>query len=168
MVFRDGQATPIPAYTRFVGSGENDRFGYSQTLIDGYSGVDWLRTVVWLKRLAAFVVLDRLTALEPSDYQFRLLWHGVGAAALSDQGQFLTQKGPSFWIQPAPGTRSSSRTTLSSAPTGRITRTPTPSSAPLTRRSTRSWPRANPTCSRPSSTGRRAGTRRRGPSRTWR
>ena len=26
MVFQDGQATPIPAYTRFIGSGENDRY----------------------------------------------------------------------------------------------------------------------------------------------
>ncbi len=105
MVFRDGQATPIPAYTRFLGSGENDRFGYSQTRIEDYSGVDWLRTVVWLKRLGAFVVLDRLTAREASDYQFRLLWHGVGAASVSEKGMFLTQKGPSFWIQPAPATR---------------------------------------------------------------
>ncbi|OGD22957.1 MAG: hypothetical protein A2W03_06205 [Candidatus Aminicenantes bacterium RBG_16_63_16] len=105
MVFRDGQATPIPAYTRFLGSGENERFGFSQTRIDDYSGVDWARTVVWLKRLGAFVVLDRLTAREASDYQFRLLWHGVGEATLSDKGLFLTQKGPSFWIQPAPGTR---------------------------------------------------------------
>jgi hypothetical protein len=104
MVFRDGQATPIPAYTRFVGSGENDRFGYSQTRIEDYSGVDWDRTVVWLKRLGAFVVLDRLTAREASDYQFRLLWHGVGEAALSEKGLFLSQKGPSYWIQPAPGT----------------------------------------------------------------
>jgi hypothetical protein len=105
MVFRDGQATPIPAYTRFLGCGENDRFGYSQTRIEDYSGVDWVRTVVWLKRLGAFVVLDRLTAREASDYQFRLLWHGIGAASLSEKGLFLTQKGPSFWIQPAPGTR---------------------------------------------------------------
>lgn len=104
MVFRDGQATPIPAYTRFLGCGENDRFGYSQTQIEDYSGVDWVRTVVWLKRLGAFVVLDRLTARESSDYQFRLLWHGIGAATLSEKGLFLTQKGPSFWIQPAPGT----------------------------------------------------------------
>jgi len=105
MVFKDGEATPIPAYARFLGSGENDRFGYSRTLIEDYSGVDWVRTVVWLKRLGAFVVLDRLTAREASDYQFRLLWHGVGEASLSDKGLFLTQKGPSFWIQPSPGSR---------------------------------------------------------------
>jgi hypothetical protein len=105
MVFEDGQATAIPAYTRFLGCGENGRFGYSQTRIEDYSGVDWTRTVVWLKRLGAFVVLDRLTARESSDYQFRLLWHGIGGATLSEKGLFLTQKGPSFWIQPAAGAR---------------------------------------------------------------
>ncbi len=105
MVFRDGQSSLIPSYTQFIGCGENDRFGYSQTRIENYSGVDWVRTVVWLKRLGAFVVLDRLTAREPNDYQFRLLWHGIGEASLSEKGLFLTQKGPSFWIQPAPGTR---------------------------------------------------------------
>ena len=96
MVFRDGQGGQIPAYTRFIGSGENDRFGYSQTKIEDYTGVDWVRTVVWLKRLGAFVVLDRLTAKEANDYQFRLLWHGVGAATLSEKGMLLTQKGPSL------------------------------------------------------------------------
>ena len=103
MVFQDGQATPIPSYTRLLGCGENDRYGYSQTKIEDYSGVDWVRTVVWLKRLGAFVVLDRLTAREANDYQFRLLWHGIGEADLSEKGLRLTQKGPSFWIQPAPG-----------------------------------------------------------------
>jgi hypothetical protein len=103
MVFQDGQATPIPSYTRLLGYGENARYGYSQTKIEDYSGVDWVRTVVWLKRLGAFVVLDRLTAREANDYQFRLLWHGIGEAALSEKGLRLTQKGPSFWIQPAAG-----------------------------------------------------------------
>jgi len=102
-VFRDGESSAIPPYTEFVGAGETQRYGYSKTKLTNYAGVDWVRTIVWLKKQQAFVVLDQLTALGGDEYQFRTLWHGVGAAKLSDDGLLLTQKGPSLWIQIAPG-----------------------------------------------------------------
>jgi hypothetical protein len=103
MVFKDGQSSPMPPYAELVGSGETSRYGYSHTRVSGYSGVDWDRVIVWLKPTQSFVVLDRLTALSDDEYQFRLLWHGVGAAKLEDGGLTLEQQGPGMRIQLAPG-----------------------------------------------------------------
>ena len=102
-VFRDGESAAIPPYTELVGAGESQRYGYSKTRLTNYAGVDWVRTIVWLRQQQAFVVLDQLTALGGDEYQFRTLWHGVGAAKLSDDGLLLTQNGPSLRIQIAPG-----------------------------------------------------------------
>lgn len=102
-VFEDGQSAPIPDYVELVGAGQSPQYGFSRTRLTNYAGVDWLRTIVWLKRQQAFAVLDRLTARSDNEYQFRTLWHGVGAAELRDRGLLLTQKGPSLWIQIALG-----------------------------------------------------------------
>ncbi len=102
-VFRDGQSAAIPPYTELVSAGESPLFGYSKTKLTDYAGVDWTRTVFWLKRQQAFAVVDQLTALSDDEYQFRTLWHGVGASTLSDDGLLLTQNGPSLWIQVSPG-----------------------------------------------------------------
>ncbi|MDH7571570.1 MAG: hypothetical protein QHJ73_18490, partial [Armatimonadota bacterium] len=103
LVFKDGTATDIPAYTELVGAGETARYGFSRTRLSGYSGADWDRAVVWLKEQKAFVVLDRLTARETGEYQFRLLWHGVGECVPSTDGMLLRQQGPSLRVQVAPG-----------------------------------------------------------------
>ena len=102
-VFRDGQSEAIPPYVELLGAGESERFGYSKTKLAGYAGVDWVRTVVWLKRQQAFAVLDQLTAATDDEYQFRVLWHGVGEATLDEGGLLLAQKGPSLRIEIAPG-----------------------------------------------------------------
>ncbi len=102
-VFQDGQSQEIPPYTELLGAGQSDRFGYSQTRLADYAGADWVRTVVWLKTVQAFVVLDQLTARSDQEYQFRTLWHGVGDAKLDENGLLLTQKGPSLRIDIAPG-----------------------------------------------------------------
>jgi len=105
LVFQDGQATAIPEYVELLGAGQTERYGYSRTRVAGYSGADWDRTIVWLKSLKAFLVLDRMRATEPAEYQFRVLWQGVGEATPSPDGMLLRQKGPSLRIQTAPGPR---------------------------------------------------------------
>ncbi len=102
-VFQDGQSKAIPPYVELLGAGESERFGYSKTRLEDYAGVDWTRTVVWLKEQQAFVVFDQLTARSDNEYQFRTLWHGVGEATLDENGLLLTQKGPSVRIDVAPG-----------------------------------------------------------------
>lgn len=103
MVFRDGQSAPLPTYTELLGAGETPRFGFSRTRLNGYAGADWDRAIAWNKASNAFLVLDRMTAREAGEYQFRLLWHGVGKAELTPDGLRLEQKGPALWIQIAPG-----------------------------------------------------------------
>ena len=103
MVFKDGQSAPIPAYVQLLSAGETPWYGFSRTRVRDYAGVDWERTILWLKDQKAFVVLDKLTALGPDEYQLRALWHGIGKATLCDDGLLLEQKGPSMWIQVAPG-----------------------------------------------------------------
>ncbi|MHB8900126.1 MAG: FG-GAP-like repeat-containing protein [Thermoguttaceae bacterium] len=102
-VFRDGQSREIPTYAELLGAGQLERFGFSKTRLADYAGADWVRTVVWLKRAQAFVVLDQLTARSDDEYQFRALWHGVGEAKLDEGGLLLGQKGPSLRIEVAPG-----------------------------------------------------------------
>jgi hypothetical protein len=102
-VFRDGQSKEIPPYAELLGAGQSELFGYSKTRLEDYAGADWVRTVVWLKELQAFVVFDQLTARSDDEYQFRTLWHGVGDATLDENGLLLTQKGPSLRLQIAPG-----------------------------------------------------------------
>ena len=102
-VFRDGQSKTIPDYVELVGADESERFGYSKTRLEDYAGVDWTRTVVWLKEQQAFVVFDQLKARTDDEYQFRVLWHGVGEATLDKNGMLLAQKGPSLRIDVAPG-----------------------------------------------------------------
>ncbi len=102
-VFRDGQSAAIPSYAELVAAGQSPQYGFSRTRLANYAGVDWMRTILWLKQQQAFAVLDQLTALDDDEYQFRTLWHGVGAAKLSDDGLLLTQQGPSLWVQIAPG-----------------------------------------------------------------
>lgn len=103
MVFRDGESSVIPPYVAFLGVGETSRYGFSQTRVTGYAGADWERTIVWLKKVNALAVLDRLTARETNDYQFRILWHGVGEPAMDETGLLLTQNGPAMRIQVSPG-----------------------------------------------------------------
>jgi FG-GAP-like repeat len=103
MVFKDGESAPIPPYVEYLSSGETKRYGFSRTRVRDYAGVDWERTILWAKELRAFVFLDKLTALEANEYQFRALWHGIGKAALGDGGFLLEQDGPSMRIDIAPG-----------------------------------------------------------------
>ncbi|MCP4641110.1 MAG: PQQ-binding-like beta-propeller repeat protein [bacterium] len=103
MVLRDGQSAPIPAYIELLDAGKTPEYGFSRTRANDYAGTDWERTVVWLKAQQAFVVLDKLTAQTSDEYQLRALWHGIGEAALSEEGMFLEQNGPSMWIQVAAG-----------------------------------------------------------------
>jgi len=105
MVIRDGESAAIPPYAERVGAGESGNVGYCRTRLTNYVGTDWERTLVWLKADRALVVLDRLTAQKAGEYQFRLLWHGMGQAELRPEGLRLTQRGPGLWIQVAPGPR---------------------------------------------------------------
>ena len=103
MVFKDGESAPIPSYVELLGSGETPQYGFARTRASAYAGIDWERTIVWLKDRKAFIVLDRATALEDNEYQLRVLWHGVGDAKLMEQGLLLEQQGPSMWLQVASG-----------------------------------------------------------------
>ena len=105
LVFRDGQSAPIPPYAELLGAGESQRYGFSRTRLTDFAGADWDRTVVWLKELKSFVVLDRLVARHDDTYQLNLLWHGVGEPKFDSTGLLLRQNGPSLRIQTLAGPR---------------------------------------------------------------
>ncbi len=102
-ILRDGRASELPAYAALLGYGDAENYGYSHTQLANYSDADWDRYVIWLKDEKSFVVLDKVTAQESGEFQCRLLWHGIGAAKLTEDGMLLTQKGPSMWVQVAKG-----------------------------------------------------------------
>ncbi len=102
-ILKNGEASQLPPYAALLGRGETNDFAYSHTQMADYSGTDWDRTVVHLKKSDSFLVLDKVTAQSDGEYQLRALWHGVGDATLSEDGMLLRQKGPSLWFQMARG-----------------------------------------------------------------
>lgn len=100
LVFRDGQASEIPAFCELEHVGDGMAFGASQTAVRNYTGTDWHRTILWNKE-RFFLVFDELVANEPAEYDFHCLWHTIGQATLTEAGLEVAQQGPRFFIKPA-------------------------------------------------------------------
>ncbi len=99
LVFRNGQGQIPPAYCELVRCTDLPGVGFSQTVLRNYAGVDWRRSIFWVKSTGLFFVADDFRALEAADYTFQVRWHGVGRARLLSNGLELEQKGVCFRIQ---------------------------------------------------------------------
>jgi len=77
LILRDGQSASIPGYVELENLADLETVGASQTVMREYAGVDWHRSVMWVKGWL-FVVADRMVAREPGDYSFRAVWQTVG------------------------------------------------------------------------------------------
>ena len=92
LVLRDGQSARPPAFCELRNAANLPRVGISQTTLRGYAGLDWERSLVWLKG-RWFAVLDRVVAQEAGDYSLRAVWQTIGTVQLVGSTLDLEQGG---------------------------------------------------------------------------
>lgn len=98
LIQKDGQSETIPPFCELEGVADLDDVAFSETVVRNYSGVDWHRTIVWLKE-KYFLVADRMAAQEENDFSFNCKWHLVGKPALSQHALSLEQQGKQFFVK---------------------------------------------------------------------
>jgi hypothetical protein len=76
-VIRDGRAeSQIPECAGLLCSADLPGFGFSETVVRDYNGVDWHRDIFWCKG-DWIVVMDRLIAKTAAQYDFDCVWKAL-------------------------------------------------------------------------------------------
>ncbi len=103
LILRDGQSAKIPGFCELENLADLPSLGASRTVLRNYAGVDWHRSVIWLKdRL--FITVDRMAAQEPGDYSFRAVWQTIGKVRLDGSAMAIEQKGQHATVAMTPDT----------------------------------------------------------------
>ncbi|MBT3379074.1 MAG: PQQ-binding-like beta-propeller repeat protein [Lentisphaerae bacterium] len=92
LILKDGQSAKIPGFCELENLAELPTAGISRSVVRNYAGVDWHRSVVWLKG-QAFICIDQLRATEPGEYSFRAVWQTIGDVSLDGAVMSIEQKG---------------------------------------------------------------------------
>jgi outer membrane protein assembly factor BamB len=93
-VIRDGRADEtVPSCSALLSSGQGERLGITVSETRDYTGIDWRRTIVWLKG-TAFLVLDQCTARAAGSYALDFTWKTVDMAGehVVEPGVFLVDR----------------------------------------------------------------------------
>lgn len=73
-VIRNGRCDNfIPECAALLHSADFQKYGFTETMIRDYNGVDWYRDIFWQKG-GWVVVLDRIKARSNGDYKFDCIW----------------------------------------------------------------------------------------------
>ena len=104
VVIRDGENGTLPPLAALNLLTETERYGFTQTEIVGYNGVDWRRNILWGKG-RYFAVVDELEAREEGDYRFRCLWRVLGDVTLEEDCVAVDQAGVRLRIDSADDSR---------------------------------------------------------------
>jgi len=104
LIFKNGQSAPIPKFCELELAVDLADVAFSRTCLRDYAGVDWHRTICWLKE-EAFLVVDDMIAREEADYAFRCKWHLVGDVKLHPDWLEVEQKGKFFHVKNTAGPR---------------------------------------------------------------
>lgn len=90
---RDGQGhASVPPMAKLEAAVDLPGVGFSRTSVPDYSGIHWIRNVLWLKG-SLFVITDQMKAGKEGDYSFRCHWNGLGTYAAEGDEFRLEQKG---------------------------------------------------------------------------
>ncbi|MCK5805061.1 MAG: hypothetical protein KAI66_19665, partial [Lentisphaeria bacterium] len=92
LILKDGQSTKIPGFCELENFADLPTAGISRTVLRNYAGVDWHRSIVWLKG-QAFLCIDQMQAKKPGEYSFRAVWQTIGDVALNGAVMNIEQKG---------------------------------------------------------------------------
>ncbi len=77
IVLRDGLAALPPSMARLDHIVDLPNFGFSETVMADYNGLDWHRLIFWAKG-RWFIVADRFVARKAGRYSIRTLWQCIG------------------------------------------------------------------------------------------
>ena len=89
-IARDGAVTHPRHEARLQEAVDGGAAAISRSLLEGFSGADWERTIFW-RPGQPFVVIDRAIAREPGHYVVRCSFRGLGEHALADGRLRLSQ-----------------------------------------------------------------------------
>ena len=92
LILKDGQSAPLPGFAEMQVTADLPGMAISATTMSGYAGMDWTRTVFWLRHLW-FVVVDRMQAREAGDYSVRAIWQTLGDCRLGHGALDIEQHG---------------------------------------------------------------------------
>ena len=92
LILKDGQSGPLPGFAEMQVSTDLPGMAISATKMSGYAGMDWTRTIFWLKN-GYFVAVDRVQAREAGDYSVRAIWQTLGNCQLKDGTLDVEQHG---------------------------------------------------------------------------
>ena len=91
-IARDGAIAVGQHEAKLQEAADGGSVALSRSIYEGFSGVDWERTIFW-RPGRPFVVLDRAIAREPGHYVVRCSFRGLGEPALVDSRLRLAQDG---------------------------------------------------------------------------
>ena len=80
-IVRDGQSMHIPPVCGLDLLGDFTHAGITQTSVRDYNGMDWFRSIVWLKD-RFWLVVDDLVARQPAHYALQCYWRTLGDASI--------------------------------------------------------------------------------------
>jgi len=104
VISHDGESQLIPDYTALDRVANLGNVAYSSTTVSDYTDADWTRHIFWEKE-KYFLVVDRVCAQQPGDYDLLCLWRGVGDVSVDVARRRMTilQGDKRFRIEAAAG-----------------------------------------------------------------
>ena len=105
LISNDGQSSKVPPFCSLEVAVDFKTVGFSSTTVENYAGVDWHRTIIWLKK-NYFLIVDGMSARQPGNFAFNCKWHLLGKAALSAGGARVEQHGKMYFVKTVAGPRS--------------------------------------------------------------
>lgn len=111
LVTHNGQSFAPPPLASLEAKAFFSGAGLVQILSSAYNGVDWRRSLLWFPEVACLVV-DQVSAREPGDYCFELLWRTLGDVTLNAGRFTVDQMGEAMTITPPANMVSSIREQL--------------------------------------------------------
>ena len=103
LVRKDGRGPESqPVLCELMAQVDLRSFGFLQSRLPRYNGVDWSRTLTWIKN-ELVIVTDTLAAREPGDYSFACQWRTAGDPQFDGRALRNRRRGKTFAIKAAAG-----------------------------------------------------------------
>ena len=100
LVLKDGKGPEsLPVLAELMLQADLRSFGFLQSRMPGYNGVDWYRTLTWIKN-ECLLVTDTLKATDEGEYAFSCQWRTVGDPKFDGRAFTNERNGTVFTIKP--------------------------------------------------------------------
>ena len=100
LVLKDGRGPEsLPVLAELTLQADLRSFGFLQSRLPSYNGVDWYRTLTWIKN-GCLIVTDTLKATDPGEYALSCQWRTVGEPKFDGRAFTNQRGGTTFTIRP--------------------------------------------------------------------